>query len=276
MMKRHFLFSFFCLSLLIACDSGETASSSNTSDANATVEGEPSTTTQTEEKTMADQEDLTVIAWVDQLNIRQQPNMKSQVVAQAKENERLLKTGEQSDFTETIELRGKSYTEPWIQVKTAAGKIGWVFGGALKKEGEDKGNALNTAQRFSYPHFGDFNLNEWTKNGTRDDSSEEVDASTNIYTKGTQSLEISNRSMGEMSWGKSYTLKDANGKVLKERSIRISAVNDNTLTESVRDYTRTPPVEYSRNTVLNKHFSQINPKPDMASGEWKMSELREN
>ena len=76
--------------------------------------------------------------------------------------------------------------------------------------------------------------------------------------------------MGEFYWGKTYKLLDANNQVLKERTISISSNDGHTLSESVKDYSSKPPKTYSRSNTLKKHFYDINPKPDMAKGEWKV------
>jgi len=142
MMKRNFIYYAFFMLLFIACDSGETTSTdnSNTDSAEPTTQSDDNSSNPAaaEDQATIAPENKTVLSWVENLNIREQPNMKSNVVAKAKENESLTLTGEKSDFTEKVTLRGTSYDEPWVQVKTADGKIGWVFGGAIKKPGEQQ------------------------------------------------------------------------------------------------------------------------------------------
>ncbi len=280
-----------CVLFCFACDSGKTTSTNNTdtkvkttttnADHTAPSDDAELTTSETEKTaptSVAPFDKGKVLAWVDKLNIRAEPNLKSEVIATAIENESLSLTGAKSDHTETLELRGKSYTEPWVQVKTAKGTIGWVFGGTIKKTGETKGNALNTSTQFIYPHFGAFNLSEWKKTGTRDDGGEESDATTTIYKKGNQTLEITDSSMGEFYWGKGFKLIDANNKVLKERMIDISSCAEagHTLTEMVKDYTSKPAKEYTRSNILKTHFYNLNPKPDMAKGDWKIKTLEDS
>jgi len=82
----------------------KTAPSINPADLNQATEPEAAV----EEKSNTKTVDNKALAWVDNLNIREQPNIKSKVVARAKENDPLTLTGDKTDFTETIELRGKS------------------------------------------------------------------------------------------------------------------------------------------------------------------------
>lgn len=129
-MKKLLPFAF--LLFLIAI----TSCSSNSADSKAS-------NVESKEQEVLQKPENQVIAWVDNLNIREQPNIKSKVVAQAKEHDVLTLTGEKTDFSETISLRGQTYTEPWVKVKTAAGIEGWAFQGAIRRPGEDKGTALN-------------------------------------------------------------------------------------------------------------------------------------
>lgn len=280
-MKSIFSFAATCcLMLCIACGPTTTDTNSTdntnsettdpkTTDSNASDHTTPTTpeTTPTNDK---------VLAWVDNLNIRDQPNIKSKVVAKVKENDPLTLTGKKTDFTETISLRGTSYTEPWVQVTTKSGETGWVFQGATKRLGEDKGNALNTKQQFSYPHFGTFDLSTWKKMPDRDDSSDELDVTTSIYKKENRILEISTNSMGEFYWGKDFKLFDNNKQLLKQRSISISSDSESgsQLEELVKDFSSNAPMEYVRSQKLKKHFSQINPKPDMAKGVWNSTAIK--
>ena len=75
---------------------------------------------------------VTVYAWVDKLRMRTAPDTKSDVVAEIPEGGAMTYLEEKTDFTQQITLRGKSYDEPWLKVKTKEGKIGWVYGGGVK------------------------------------------------------------------------------------------------------------------------------------------------
>ncbi|MTB52104.1 SH3 domain-containing protein [Lewinella sp. W8] len=213
-----------------------------------------------------------VISWVENLNVRKTPDLKGEVVAQAKENDVLTLTGNKTSTTETIELRGKSYTEPWVEVTTADGKTGWVFGGAVKMPGERKGNALNTATKFTYPCFGTFDLTQWQRSSTSTgDDESDVSSAGATYQKGGQSLEIVELE-SEYYWEKKYTLKDTGGKVLKERTIGIlfdvMPDEQKMLTEKVTDYTTSPATVCTRSEpwTSTEYFYNIKPRPDMVRG----------
>jgi len=75
---------------------------------------------------------VTVYAWVDKLRMRTEPDTKSAVVAEIPEGGAMTFLDEKTDFTQQFTLRGKSYDEPWLKVKTTEGKTGWVYGGGVK------------------------------------------------------------------------------------------------------------------------------------------------
>jgi hypothetical protein len=94
-------------------------------------------------------------AWVDKLNIRKAPNAASAVVAQVREGDALTFNGEQTETTEKINLRGKTFDEPWIKVTTTDGKTGWVYGGAVEFK-----TANSKAISVTIDEFGDDNWSE--------------------------------------------------------------------------------------------------------------------
>ena len=102
-------------------------------------------------------------AWVDKLNIRDTPKLEGKTIASVDNQEALEFTGEKSRQSETIVLRGVAYDEPSLKVITSDQKEGWVFGGAVKRKGEDKGNGLMTETDFDLPYFGRFDLKDWTR-----------------------------------------------------------------------------------------------------------------
>lgn len=286
MTKLSFYLSTLCLIFFLACSSESTStdSSTNTKPVAETTDHSITTSASTDEaeevsSTESSADDKTVISWVENLNIREEPNRKGKVVASAKENEALMLTGKKSDFTETIELRGKSYTEPWVEVKTADGKTGWVFQGAIKKMGEDKGNALNTDTKFTYPHFGTYDLSEWKKLGSEDHSGGDADIEATLYQKGSQYLEIEIADVGEYGWSKTFKLMDANKKVMKERSMSFSSMineagdgYEHSMTETVKDFIASPAKQYLRSNKMEDSWFQN--KPDMAKGDWKESTIK--
>lgn len=202
--------------------------------------------------------------WVDQLNIRDQASLKGKVIASIDRNEPLESTGVESDIGEIIVLRGVAYEDSWYQIRTKDGQEGWVFGGAVKRKGEEKGNPILTDTKFAFHHFGEIDLSSWRKMDTKIES-EEVDYEITTYQKGDQILEITSSDMGEMYYGYTYILKDKDGKDLKERSFRFSG-DGYVLEESVKDYTTQ--TEYLRTQSLSKHWYQLNAKPMMVNGNW--------
>lgn len=71
------------------------------------------------------------ITTVDNLQLRTAPNTTAAIIDSLANNVILIGLGETSEEISNIRLRGISYKEPWQRVKTASGKIGWVFGGGL-------------------------------------------------------------------------------------------------------------------------------------------------
>ncbi len=140
---RQFLL-FFVLVFCFSCSQNDASTTSNSevSDNASSTSADSLTTTPSSNSNDKKEEEQAameqMVAWVDYLNIRERPNIKSSVVAKIRENETVYLTGEKTDFNETITLRGNAYSEPWVEVKTEDGKIGWAFQGALVKQGETK------------------------------------------------------------------------------------------------------------------------------------------
>jgi hypothetical protein len=214
------------------------------------------------------QQNEKVYAWVDRLNIRDAANLNGKQVASVTEQEALEFTGEKSDNTETIVLRGVAYDEPWLKVKTKDGKEGWVFGGAVKREGETKGNDPISNERFFFPHFGRFDLSTWEKQSPSNESEGDVETTTTIYKKNGRTLEISQTEVGEYSYSYNYKLTESDSTVLKTRDFTFVADPELVISEVVNVYTSNPPVQYYRSQQVQKHFMQLNERPVMANGAW--------
>ncbi len=75
---------------------------------------------------------IIIYTWVDKLRLREEPNTKSSIVKELSEGEPLVFTGEQTDFTQKVNLRGVMYDEPWMKVVTKDEKIGWIYAGGVK------------------------------------------------------------------------------------------------------------------------------------------------
>ena len=208
-------------------------------------------------------------AWVDQLNIRSNPNTSAEKVASVQSDEALEFTGDRSDNSETIVLRGVAYNEPWLKVITKDGQEGWVFGGAVKRKDETKGNEIIDDNGFDFPHFGRFNLRTWNKESTKDESGGDAQNTTTTYRKGDQVLEITIGDVGDYGYSRTYKLMDVDRKILKERRLSFSAdVGFRELEEVVKDYMANPPKQYTRSQKFEKHHSQLNDLPMMVNGDW--------
>ena len=205
-----------------------------------------------------------IFAWVDKLNVRDNASLKGKTIASVDSDAALEFTGVKSGDVETIVLRGVAYEDLWYKIVTADGKEGWVFGGAVKRQGESKGNVSITDTKFAFPYFGDFDLSTWKNLGTRTEG-EEVDNEITSYQKGNRILEITSSDMGEMYYGYDYKLKDIDGNMIKERSFSFNG-NEKLLEEKVKDYTIF--TQYTRKQTLKKHWHQLNAKPVMVNGNW--------
>lgn len=258
--------------LLLAAACGET---SPAEDASATVAIEPEPRIEMTLAPAGRQAGETVQAWVDQLNIREKPDTKAKKVASARKGEALTFTGEQTDKTETIVLRGIAYDEPWLKVRTKDKLEGWVFSGAVKGEGEMKGNAIIDDLHFNFPAFGNFDLSKWQEISSVNTEGGDAETTTKRYQKADQLLEISATDVGEYGYTRTYKLLDLAANIMKERNFSFEVDSELRITETVTDYTNTPPIRYTRSQPMKLHFMQLNELPLMAAGKWTESELEE-
>ena len=108
----------------------------NTNSSESTQQSEPNSSNKSTEAITAPAEKekapTTLYAWVDKLRIREQPTTKSEIVMEVKEGTSFTYLNEKTDYKERINLRGTLYNEPWLKIKTKGGKVGWVYGGAIK------------------------------------------------------------------------------------------------------------------------------------------------
>lgn len=216
----------------------------------------------------------TVYAWVDRLNVRNKPGTKGKSIASVREADSLEYSGEHSDFEETIVLRGVAYTEPWLKVRIPNDKEGWVFGGAVKTENEEKGNKALSDVKLAFPYFGRFDLREWKKMPSRDESEGDAEIITTPYKKGGMLLEISNVEVGEYGYQRKYKLYDLDMKLVRLREFKYTTdIEFGELTEVVKNFRSSPPKQYKRIQNLKKHYSQLNARPFMVNGEWEESVL---
>ncbi|WP_020571759.1 SH3 domain-containing protein [Neolewinella persica] len=209
--------------------------------------------------------------WVDQLNVRETPNTKAKRVGNAAKGQPVTLSGEKTEKKETIVLRGIAYDDYWLKVTTKEETEGWVFAGALKREGEFKGNEVVTDTRFKFQAFGDYDLSQWKETDRTDDSGGDAESTTVIYQKDDQVLKITRTDVGEYGYTNTFTLTDAGGNLLKARVFTFEVDPELLIRETVIDYLSMK--EYVRSQPMSKHFMQLNERPQMVSGEWKVTEL---
>ena len=217
-----------------------------------------------------------VYAWVDKLNIRNAPNLKGKAIASVDSNDALEFTGTKSGKAETIVLRGVAYTDLWYKIVTKGGTEGWVYGGAVKRKGEKKGNAEITDKKFDFLYFGKYDLSTWKKISTKSEG-EEIDITITTYQKGNQYLEITQSDRGEFYYGYDYRLLDKNKKTLKVRNFSFVPADESgkshEIIEEVKDYTQNPPQQYARIQKIDVHYYNLKPRPVMALGNWKVEAI---
>ena len=77
---------------------------------------------------------------IDGLNMRTGPHLDSTVVEKFKLFDEVFFTGEYTDSTQQLSLGKEMANEPWVKIKSKAGKVGWVYGAGVdyrrkKREG---------------------------------------------------------------------------------------------------------------------------------------------
>lgn len=224
-------------------------------------------------------ENNTYYAWVDKINMRDASNTKGKVIGTYSSSDPLEFTGTRSDDRDIIVLRGVAYDENWLKVTTPDNKEGWIYGGAVKKEGDKKGNRIITKDMFEFPYFGDFDITQWTDLGIVKSEAGDAETVTYSYMKNDEILEIEKTDVGEYGYYYTYRLMDAKKKLLKERKFGFTAGmgdegNLMELTETVKDYTTKK--QYERKQMLTKHFMQLNARAEMVNGAWKEVTLKNN
>ena len=222
-----------------------------------------------------------VYPWIEQLALRDSAALEATSITMVNPNTPLEITGIKTDFIETIVLRGIAYEDQWYKVVTPDKQEGWVFGGAIKQKNEKKGSPVITDTQFAFSHFGEFNLTTWKKLQTETEEEtdpeeeaqiKEVDTTVIAYQKDNLILEITSLKSGEMYYAYNYKLKNPDGKVLKERNFSFTA-DGRLLEEKVINYMMN--MEYSRKQTINKHWFQLNAKPQIVKGAWKQQLLKE-
>jgi hypothetical protein len=216
-------------------------------------------------------------AWVDNINVRETADTKAKVIGTYTPKDSLEFTGTKSDTKEIIVLRGVAYDDYWMKVKTKDDKEGWVYGGAVQQKDGQKGNGLITDTQFDFEHFGKFDISSWTDLGITRTQTGDVETVGYSYFKDNQTIEIERTDIGERGYKQKFKLLDGKRNVLKERTFGFTVeMGDSSpqmeLTETVKDFTTKK--EYSRKQNLNKHFMQLNARPQMVNGTWTESALK--
>jgi hypothetical protein len=209
----------------------------------------------------------TLYAWVDRLNIRETPDLKAKVIANVSSQNPLLFTGNKSELMHSVLLRGVVYEDYWLEVKTPDDSSGWVFGGAVKMAGEEKGNSPFDPEYLQFPYFGTFDLSQWKELPGSTASGGDATTETTVYERGGQTLTITFTDVGEYGYSYSYVLAEGS-ETLRTRVLDFSADMGLLLTEKVVDYQQKPVVEYERTQQLKQHPMFLGGKPIMAYGDW--------
>lgn len=256
----------FVLILLTACGSEPSTPPPTTPN----TSGDTLTTARTETPAPAPK---LYYAWVDNLNLREAPKTSAKVVAKVSAGEAMTDLGEMTDFTEKIKLRGKTFDEPWVKVELSNGTVGWVFGGAVKREGEIKGVALKVKGVIDIPHFGRHDLRVWAKESVKDGAGGDAEHTTTVYTSGNWKMETMNYETGEYGYGKHYRLRGPENEMLKAYNLEWISDQPNLLKETVWDFTVTPAKKYVREETFEKHFMQFKSRPESVDGDFVESSL---
>lgn len=123
------------------------------------------------------------------------------------------------------------------------------------------------ASKFDFEHFGSFDLTDWKQMPASTEEGGDVEIETTVYEKDGLTLEISAVNMGEYGYATRHALKDANGQVQKIRILEFTN-EPFSVTETVQDYTVKPAKKFTRTQETGKHYSQLNPLPTAATGDW--------
>lgn len=71
---------------------------------------------------------------VDQLRIRNLPDLSSSIIVELSEGDTLYYLNQRTLETTELILREQTINAPWLKVRTTNGLEGWVFGGGIRSE----------------------------------------------------------------------------------------------------------------------------------------------
>lgn len=271
-MIRFISILFILLALLTyACNSNSDSTSKNSQSEEAKAETE--TGEEQQEQGQAYQANETLVAWVDLLNVRAEPNTSGKIVASLRENTMVTYTGERTDNLHTIELRGTSFEEPWLKIRTTDGKEGWVFGGAVQREGENKGIKRSN---MSIGELANLEMSQWAQRNEWKSGAGDAESVTTIYEKGDLTLVIRKTEVGEYGYSRTYDLFDKNYQLVKRRFVDWGGEHPTfSLTETITDLASNPAKTFKRSQVFSKHFFQLKPRPESVQGDFEEAPLDE-
>lgn len=117
-MKSIFYLALFCCFFYTACNKNQSTENEEAA-MEAAIPAEPV--------------DTFFAIMVNDLRMRDEPNLKSNVVTKLKIETEVLYLNKRSEFTEKISIGGSIRDEPWYEVTTRDGKFsGWVYGGGIQ------------------------------------------------------------------------------------------------------------------------------------------------
>lgn len=117
---KKYAFLFFSLLFFLSC--GDDQNNQNQS---------VDITTDTTAQVVLQNVPTRLIVGLDHLRLREKAGEAGKEIAMLKKGTILYETGEVSNFSSRIKLRGVWFEEPWVKVKTEDGIEGWVFTGAV-------------------------------------------------------------------------------------------------------------------------------------------------
>ncbi len=90
---------------------------------------------------------------IDYLRVRRQPDLNAAEIGHLRLGEAVPLTGEITQFTSPIRLRGLAYQDPWVGLILPDGKRGWVYGGGLGFRGMEQSVLAETLIKKRLEHF---------------------------------------------------------------------------------------------------------------------------
>lgn len=105
--------------------------------------------------------DNQLLVSVEKIALRAAPGLKSAEMAVLRRGEKLTDLGVVGAFESEIAFDAAPLRRPWIKVKTAAGKEGWVFAGAVQPKGDPEAWLLQKRLDCYFGHAFSLRLNAW-------------------------------------------------------------------------------------------------------------------